>query len=215
MLSWAKGRYGLPEDVEVARPFWPGRDYASEEYPEGCVVVDNPPFSKMHDIVGFYMGRGVRFFLFANHLTLFSSLRLGCNAVVVGINVLFENGAEIPVSFLTNLGGRKVEVSGGLWAAIEEAQRRRASAAPVRTLRYPANVTTAARLARFARLGMELELDARPLQRVGGERIFGGGVWLPRLSAARLEAARLEAATLIEPTPEESERFAEWEEECA
>lgn len=33
------------DDVPIVRPFYPGGDYENYDYPEGCVVVDNPPFS--------------------------------------------------------------------------------------------------------------------------------------------------------------------------
>lgn len=63
----------LPEDTEIVRPFRPNGDYTAEEYPEGCVVIDNPPFSILSKIIRFYVGRGIKFFLFAPALTLFSS----------------------------------------------------------------------------------------------------------------------------------------------
>ena len=45
VLGWVKNEYQLGEDVEIVRPFWPGRQYELEEYVPNCVVVDNPPFS--------------------------------------------------------------------------------------------------------------------------------------------------------------------------
>ena len=30
--------------AQIVRPFWPDTDYREVEYPDGCVVVDNPPF---------------------------------------------------------------------------------------------------------------------------------------------------------------------------
>ena len=59
---------------EIVRPFYPGGDYKSYDYPQGCLVLDNPPFSLMADIVKFYIEKKIDFFLFANHLTLFNSL---------------------------------------------------------------------------------------------------------------------------------------------
>ena len=63
----------LAKDTEIVRPFRPNGDYTAEEYPEGCVVIDNPPFSTLSKIVRFYVGRGIKFFLFTPALTLFSS----------------------------------------------------------------------------------------------------------------------------------------------
>ena len=72
VLQWLRRNADL-EGREIIRPFWPGGDYKAVDYPEGCVVVDNPPFSILAEIKRFYLERGIRFFLFAPHLTLFST----------------------------------------------------------------------------------------------------------------------------------------------
>ena len=61
--SWAVQRYGL-EGAEILRPFYPGGDYQAADYPEGCVVIDNPPFSILSEICAWYDEHGVRYFLF-------------------------------------------------------------------------------------------------------------------------------------------------------
>lgn len=65
---WAVNRYAL-EGAEIVRPFWPGGDYEAADYPEGCAVIDNPPFSILANIVAWYNAHDVRFFLFAPSLT--------------------------------------------------------------------------------------------------------------------------------------------------
>lgn len=40
------------------RPFWPGADFTKAEYPQGCTVVDNPPFSILSRIKRWYLERG-------------------------------------------------------------------------------------------------------------------------------------------------------------
>ena len=42
--DWACKEYGIDPE-RIVRPFWPGGDYEHFDYPEGCVVLDNPPFS--------------------------------------------------------------------------------------------------------------------------------------------------------------------------
>ena len=42
--EWACLEYSIDPDT-VVRPFWPGGDYEAFDYPEGCTVIDNPPFS--------------------------------------------------------------------------------------------------------------------------------------------------------------------------
>ena len=59
--SWVRDEYGV-EPERFVRPFWPGADYERAEYPEGCVVVDNPPFSILSKITNFYTEKGIRFF---------------------------------------------------------------------------------------------------------------------------------------------------------
>lgn len=76
VAGWVAEEYGVDRG-KMLRPFWPGADYQAQEYPEGCVVVDNPPFSILVKIVDWYMARGVRFFLFAPALTLFAGGRQG------------------------------------------------------------------------------------------------------------------------------------------
>lgn len=71
VLSWVVKEYNINPD-DVIRPFWPGKDYQKEEYPEGCIVVDNPPFSILSSICEWYLERNIKFFLFAPGLTLFS-----------------------------------------------------------------------------------------------------------------------------------------------
>lgn len=57
--GWVLEHYGISEDREIVRPFYPGGDYKMFEYPEGCLVLDNPPFSIMSEIVEFYKDKGI------------------------------------------------------------------------------------------------------------------------------------------------------------
>ena len=50
VLDYVVDRYGVARE-KVMRPFWPNGDYEREQYPTGCVVVDNPPFSLLSKIV--------------------------------------------------------------------------------------------------------------------------------------------------------------------
>lgn len=86
------------DGMTVVRPFYPGGDYESLVYPDNCVVIDNPPFSIVSQIVRFYLKRGIKFFLFAPHLTLFSA-DLDCTRIVCGAAIVYENGAKVNTSF--------------------------------------------------------------------------------------------------------------------
>ena len=66
--SWAVKKYGIDPD-SIVRPFWPGADYKRFPYPDGCVVLDNPPPSILSQIVEYYQYRKIPLFSFAPSLT--------------------------------------------------------------------------------------------------------------------------------------------------
>ena len=76
-----RGEVDYIGDRMVVRPFWPGADFKALEYPRGCVVVDNPPFSILAAIVKFYYANGIDYFLFSPYLT-----NLGVGAGGYGVN---------------------------------------------------------------------------------------------------------------------------------
>lgn len=101
LLQWADNRYGL-QDTVVVRPFYPGGDYEHYDYPDGCVVIDNPPFSIYRKVVRFYLKRGIRFILFAPTRTMTVNGADVCY-IVSGVMITYENGAEMGTSFVTNM----------------------------------------------------------------------------------------------------------------
>lgn len=105
VADWVASEYSLDKS-KFTRPFWPGGDYQKEDYTDK-VVVDNPPFSILSDIVRWYLDNGVKFFLFAPHLTLFSTAHdrfYDMTHIVCGTAITYQNGAKVPTSFLTNMG---------------------------------------------------------------------------------------------------------------
>ena len=88
VLDYCVRHYGVNPE-KVIRPFWPGGDYEREAYPDGCVVVDNPPFSMITRIARWYQARGIPFFLFAPYLTLFSIRVHGVTYIVCGATVTY------------------------------------------------------------------------------------------------------------------------------
>lgn len=170
----------LPEDTEIVRPFRPNGDYTAEEYPDGCVVIDNPPFSILSKIIRFYVGRGIKFFLFAPALTLFSSSSY-CTKVVCGVPVTYANKAKVSTSFLTNIyGDNAIICDNELYRRIKEIDDRltAASSKELRKITYPDNVVSAALLQKIAkRLTYVIPADQiRPIKTAGGVVIFGGGI---------------------------------------
>ena len=102
--DWVCEEYGI-DQAGIIRPFWPGEDYQTQDYPEGCVVLDNPPFSILSTIIAWYQERGMRFFLFAPTLTAFSGRKnlMDVNHIVCDCDIEYENGAIVHTSFVSNL----------------------------------------------------------------------------------------------------------------
>ncbi len=99
--DWVCNRYGINPEI-IVRPFYPGGDFENFNYPEGCLVLDNPPFSILAKIKRFYLEKGIKFFLFAPSLTLFSSpdlVKRICH-IGVGADIVYENGAVVKTSFV-------------------------------------------------------------------------------------------------------------------
>lgn len=167
------------DGVEVVRPFYPGGDFESHEYPAGCVVVDNPPFSILAKIVRFYTARGVKFFLFAPTLTLWSTKIQEVTYVVTDIDVTYENGAKINTSFITNLIPSTLAMTcPKLRKAIKDAQKSDKPQLP--KYRYPDNVVTATRLGAIADLDVAIPagrfISRLESQRATGKAVFGSGI---------------------------------------
>lgn len=198
VLAWVHRNCDLT-DAQIVRPFYPGGDYENYPYREGDVVIDNPPFSIISKITRDYLSRGVRFFLFAPHLTVFSPAR-DCTAVVPGASITYENGAVVRTSFVSNLFGDIAAMSApDLGQAIEEAQAREDRSLPRYV--YPAHVLRACDLDRFSKHGVRYVVRRSSAQRIArlesqGERarIYGGGLLLSEAAAADRERAERQTA---------------------
>ena len=196
VLDWVCKEYGINER-DVVRPFYPGGDYQRYEYAETSVVVDNPPFSIITEIVDFYLFHEIPFFLFAPHLTNFNT-GLKCCHVIEDVQITYENGARVNTSFLTNLDDRLVVASPELHYAVKRANNENTKAsAPLPKYVYPPNVITAASIGWIVNKGVPYELrkeDAvhiRTLdsQRAQSKSIFGSGFLISDKAAADKAAA--------------------------
>ena len=204
VADWVAGEYGL-ERASFVRPFWPGGDYEHFDYPPGCVVVDNPPFSIITPIQRFYLTKGVRFFLFAPGLTAMSSRGVTSCCVCTGINITYDNGADINTSFVTNLDTvHRARTAPALYAAIDAANkaniREKTKELPKYT--YPDEVCTAAMLNRYSKYGIDyavkasdcVQIAALDMQRRHGKAVYGCGLLLSERAAAERAAAERAAA---------------------
>ena len=199
--DWVCNRYGITAD-QIVRPFWPGEDYKSYEYPENSVVLDNPPFSILSRICEYYLDRGIRFFLFAPSLTAFSGIHIWdkINHLICDCNIIYENGAVVRTSFITNLDKDMIAQTCPELSRIVNEVSRTLKEKEVKQLpayEYPDHVITAAIMQRWARYGVPFslrrgdcvrvtQLDAQKSER---KSIFGGGLLLSERAAAKRAAA--------------------------
>lgn len=193
--NWAVKKYGL-QGRTILRPFKPGGDYESEEYPKGCVVIDNPPFSILRKIKDFYIANHVDFVLFAPTLTLFSSTDNVVNYVVADARIKYHNGAVVNTSLVTNLGDNLIETAPDLRRRIMETQKK--SGTKLKQLikyEYPENVAYTARINMCVRHRKTFTLkrseawhiktlDAQATTKKG---IYGGGFFISSKAAERLK----------------------------
>ena len=191
--DWACAEYGIDPDSCV-RPFYPGGDYERYDYPEGCTVLDNPPFSIMSKIIDFYEERGIPYFLFGPGLSLFSGNR-PCNYLVPGVIVTYENGAKVNTGFVTSYGDWKIDTAPELAQAVADACKQEPSVQ--NTYEYPAEVVTSALIMKIARRGIRFRVKeaecsfVRSLdgQKATGQGLFGGGFLISPEAAAEKAAA--------------------------
>lgn len=214
VANWVANEYGISREKFV-RPFFPGGDYENYDYSGGAIVVDNPPFSIFSKILDFYISNNIKFFLFANNLTLFTSVRdRNCTAMIVDTNVIYENGANVKTSFVTNLESRdlRFRVAPSLHQAVKNAvdlTRKQVAKSPPK-YSYPSNVAQAARLGPFARYGIEIRVkksESTFISRLDSQKstkkaIFGGAYLVFEECAKKYEKAEREKAER-----EKAERF--------
>lgn len=180
----------------IFRPFYPGGDFEAVDYPENCVVIDNPPFSIISKIARFYIKNNIKFFLFAPHLTLFGS-DIDCTHIVVGGSITYENGAVVKTSFLSNMfGDVKVIGDADLLQKFKNLEAKKKVNLP--KYEYPDHVLTVSAVQYIIERGISLSIDKTDVlhyrgldaQKVHGKAIFGSGFLLSNQAA--LEKAALE-----------------------
>ena len=201
--DWAAEKYEIG-NAAIVRPFYPGGDYKSEKYPSGCVVIDNPPFSIISEICEWYTSKKINFFLFAPTLTLLGIMRGSANYVACGCGVVYENGASVNTSFVTNMGGNKIVAAADLREILDDENKKNLKKLhrELPKYSYPDEVLTATMLCYMAAHGVSLEISERDAhfiraldaQKVSGKGLFGSGFLLSEKAAAEKAAAEKAAA---------------------
>lgn len=191
---------------EVVRPFYPGGDYCKlDQYPAGCIIVDNPPFSILSQIIRYYCAHGLEFFLFGPSLTLFTAADCDLTYIISDSDIEYENGAKVWTGFITNLPSEfRIWLSPELSEAVELAQLQEDKSK--RGFVYPENIVTSATLQTIVKRKVELKIrkvschyikDSESARRQG-RGLFGGGFMLSERAAAERAAA-----TKLTLTPKE------------
>ena len=187
------------------RPFWPGADFTKAEYPQGCTVVDNPPFSILSRIKRWYLERGIPFFLFCPSLTAFSSFDPRCDVLQCSASIVYANGAVVRTGFVTSLPSEWCaesvpDLGDALGRVCDELRHRKSKELPAYA--YPDELLTGARLDWMAahhtrlrvRKGECVKVTGLDEQRAQGKAVFGGGLLLSeRMTAERAAAERAAA----------------------
>lgn len=182
------------------RPFYPGGDYQSYTYKPDSIVVDNPPFSIMTEIVKWYAQKNIKFFLFAPGLTILHLCRYA-NAICVGYSIKYANGAGVNTSFVHNLPGSKIESSSELYKRLDIANYENSTAKHLQKYEYPDNVLTATMINALSQNGVDYAIQngqgefIRSLdsQRKIKKDIFGGGFLISNTAAEELRTAKEQA----------------------
>lgn len=186
----------------IVRPFWPGGDYEHDNY-INKVVVDNPPFSIITKIVNFYIENNVKFFLFCNSMTSINLIRkhFGKSTIIpLSENIVYQNGAVVPTSFITNLFNDDTIVyfdpnfKNNLKDAVEQTNNKAVHHVP--HYEYPANVVRVTDIVKAGRASSKpiviksksskyiKELDD---QKKSKKQIFGSGLLVDDETASQLE----------------------------
>ena len=199
ILDYVSGFFDL-SNKKIVRPFYPDGDYQSIDYTDEMIVIDNPPFSIITQICRYYIKHNVKFFLFAPHLTLFTS-DLDLTHVVVSADIVYENGAVVKTSFLTNMmDGVKILGDAELHQKLKEVQKQRSIQKP--KYDYPNNVLMVSKVAYMVEKGVSFRVSKNDAKHCKGlddqkkhkKAMFGGGFLLSEKAAAEKAAAEKAAA---------------------
>ena len=191
--------------ANFVRPFYPGGDYQKERYKSTDVVVDNPPFSILAEILDFYNAREIKYFLFAPNLTLICTSAGRCAALCVGVGVTYENGAVVNTSFATNLEDLAFSSAPDLYKAVNNANKEwmKTQKAALPKYSYPLDVVMATQLEQYSKHGILFEcktneaVAVRQLdsQKESGKTIYGTGFFISNNKKAEREKAEREKVT--------------------
>ena len=200
VLGWACSHLDIG-DRPVVRPFYPGGDFEHYDYPDGCVVIDNPPFSIFAKICDWYVAHDIPFLLFAPAM---SSIRKNCTYIGASCSITYENGANVNTAFVTNMMSDLIcTTAPELFRAVKEANdiTQKQAKKTLRKLSFPDCVLRATTLHTMSRAGVMFKVRKDDGCVVGqacqGSREFGSSILLSdKVTAEKLAAEKLAAEKL-------------------
>lgn len=196
ILNYVNSIYNL-KGKKIIRPFYPGGDYESCEYPDDGVVIDNPPFSILSRIIKFYAAHSVPFFLFSPALTCTQNAEI-CTVVIADAEITYENKAVVKTNFVTNLLPADILLitAPTLRKSLERAQETRKAHHAKHV--YPGNVLSVSDMHKLVDAGLHFEVkrsEAKIIVHLDGlpKKMFGKHLLISDPKAKELAAAKLKA----------------------
>ena len=126
-------------------------------------------------------------------------MRGSANYVACGCGVVYENGASVNTSFVTNMGGNKIVAAADLREILDDENKKNLKKLhrELPKYSYPDEVLTATMLCYMAAHGVSLEISERDAhfiraldsQKASGKGLFGSGFLLSEKAAAEKAAA--------------------------
>ena len=175
VLEWVKKYYGVNE--RIIRPFNPNDDYKKYDYANG-VVVDNPPFSILAEIIDYYLDNDIKFFLFAPGLTCFVYLAKNRKICILPIcvTIKYENGAKVNTGFVTNLENNAVNINSELYKLIKNCHEDKSQ----RKVKHSCDYICIGNCNKLAKRGIDFKIKSFKefVRKKDNFKIFGGGALL-------------------------------------
>ena len=175
VLEWVKKYYGVNE--RIIRPFNPDDDYKKYDY-SNAVVVDNPPFSILAEIIDYYLDNNIKFFLFAPALTCFNYLAKNRKICIlpIDVNIKYENGAIVSTSFITNLENNAININSDLYKLIKNCREDKSQ----RKINYGYDYICVGNCNKLAKRGIDFKIKSFKefVRKNDDVAVFGGGVLL-------------------------------------
>lgn len=142
------------------------------------MVVDNPPFIILAEIIDYYLDNNIKFFLFAPGATCFNYLAKNRKVCIlpINVNITYENGAIINTSFITNLENNAININAELYKLIKHCYEDKSQ----RKINHSCDYMCIGNCNKLSKRGVDFKIKSfKELVRKKDDiQIFGGGVLL-------------------------------------